>query len=615
MAFSLNPFKRFYHSEENPTENGNQAVQNNSNYNVFRNVNNEIDRIVASRSVISREVEKEQTYANPVWQQFGLDSDFLVMPVATNKKQRIQQYRSMANYPECDWCLDEIADEFIHEDINGNFIKLTLPDNKENLNETRKNILQEQFKYFINLFRFKEEGYNLIKRFLIEGELAWENVIDPKNPDLGIRGVKFLQAEYFENLIDVKTNRPAGILFDTKTLARDIHEILSNNFNGSTQIFNAIAPSYGSFLFDRESCVPLLFSQLTYISLGSTSSDGLITYSMMEKVRESYHQLALLQQAMVILRVTRAPERLLFNVSTGNMNQAYADEFVRNFANSLKAKKVAQPNGDISQIYNPVSMLESYVFGKSNGSDGTSVESVGSSADYEQISDIEYFLRRLMKQFKVPFSRYKTPENAMPAQDQLSYEEHSFLRMIVRLQRRFALGFKNSFITHLKLRDIWDKYQLKDEDIQVELIKPGMYELFEQQKILETQMDIYNKALGDDKEFSKINAMKKYLGYSDDDIEENYKNLIKEKQLTEFTDYIGGQVSEKKGLAGWDPPIKFKADYDAENKEGSEDKGEENGEEGEESGDEGGEEAEAPEAADTSVKSEPEPPPATFGLG
>ena len=128
-------------------------------------------------------------------------------------------------------------------------------------------------------------------------------------------------------------------------------------------------------------------------------------------------------------------------------------------------------------------------------------------------------------------------------------------------------------------------------------------------------MDIYNKALGDDKEFSKINAMKKYLGYSDDDIEENYKNLIKEKQLTELTDFFGGQVSEKKGLVGWDPPIKFKADYEAENKEGSKDKDEEGKAEGEESEDESGEEAEAPEAADTSVKSEPEPPPATFGLG
>ena len=104
------------------------------------------------------------------------------------------------------------------------------------------------------------------------------------------------------------------------------------------------------------------------------------------------------------------------------MNDNYAKAYVRDFANSLKAKKVAQPSHvpgapDVGSVYNPVSMLESYVFGKSDGNDGTSIESVGSSANYEQLEDIEYFLRRFMKQFKVPFSRYKTPENAPPAQD------------------------------------------------------------------------------------------------------------------------------------------------------------------------------------------------------
>jgi len=87
--------------------------------------------------------------ANPIWQSFGIDSNLLVAPLATNKSQRLNQYRSMAQYPECDWCLDEIADEFIHEDAQGNFINLKLPDGKKNLNETRKAILQEQFEQLV----------------------------------------------------------------------------------------------------------------------------------------------------------------------------------------------------------------------------------------------------------------------------------------------------------------------------------------------------------------------------------------------------------------------------------------------------------------------------------
>ena len=143
--------------------------------------------------------------------------------------------------------------------------------------------------------------------------------------------------------------------------------------------------------------------------------------------------LALLEDAAVILRVTRAPERLLFNVSTGRLDQNRADEYVRRFANSLHSKKVATPNGqDVASVYSPVTMLKSYVFGKSSESEGTSVESVGSSASYDEMADIEYFLRKFLKIFKIPWSRYKTPENTIEKNDSITYEEYTFSRMIIR---------------------------------------------------------------------------------------------------------------------------------------------------------------------------------------
>ena len=140
-----------------------------------------------------------------------------------------------------------------------------------------------------------------------------------------------------------------------------------------------------------------------------------------------------MEQSAVILRVTRAPERLLFNISTGKMDQNRADEYVRRFANQLKAKKTPMPDGhDIASTYDPVTMLKYFVFGKSDGNDGTTIETVNSTADYEQLADIEYFLRNFLKQFKIPFSRYKTPENTIERNDTISYEEHSFSMMVMR---------------------------------------------------------------------------------------------------------------------------------------------------------------------------------------
>ena len=216
--------------------------------------------------MIGQQVAEQQPLANPIWQTFGIDSDMLLMPIATNKQDRIMQYRKIAKFPEADWCLDEICDEFIHEDENGNFINLKLPADKNNLNEIRKDILQEEFKRYINLFKLRDEGYNLIKRFLVEGELAWENVIKQDVPSMGIVGVKFLMPEYYETLVDTKTNRPVGLLFDTERYAKDIREILSNNFMGSATVLNAIIPSSASFTFNKDTRIPILYSKFTYIS-------------------------------------------------------------------------------------------------------------------------------------------------------------------------------------------------------------------------------------------------------------------------------------------------------------------------------------------------------------
>lgn len=545
MAFSWNPFA----SRKAPEPIQEQTDVRNPNYEIFNSVNNDIARVVASRSIVSQDIQNNEVFANPIWNTFFQDG-MMAMPITTNKAERIAQYRSMAKLSETQWCLDEIADDFINEDEHGDFIKLKLPDGKDNINETRKGILQNEFKKYMSLFRMRENGYTLIKRFLVEGELAWENVINSKHPENGIIGVKFLPAEYYETLLDQRTNETVGIIFDTKKFSTDIKQILSNNYLGSAQVFNAISPTTTAFTFDKKSCIPMLWSQLTYINSGEYSHDGLISYPIMEKAKQAYYQFSLLKDAAVILRVTRAPERLLFNISTGKMNQNYAEEYVRNFANGLKQRKVASPDGkDIAGVYNPQGMLEHFIFSKSDGNDGTTIETVNSTAAYDQIEDIKFFLKLYVKQFKVPFSRFEQPENAKPADDQIATEEYSFLQQEVRFQRRFAKGFREGFITHLKLRDIWQKYELNEADIEVEFVRPSLYDLYNTQKIVETKMAVYKAALGDDNEFSRITAMKKYLGFTDAEVKENFMNLILEKQYDQLKDYWADQLN-KNGPAG-----------------------------------------------------------------
>lgn len=580
--------------------------ERNPNFDIFGGVSNDIERVVSTKSVISNSVKHVQ-WANPTsFQEF---EGLLALPVATNKTERLGQYRSIAKFPECNWCLNEICNDFIHEDENGKFITLRLPDGKDNLNETRKNVLQAEFERYMEYFHFREDGFDIVKRFLIDGELAWENVIKHDHPEIGIVGAKFLPSEYYETLVDPEINRSIGILFDAEKLGKDIHQILSNGSMTAAPIFNAMMTQSTSFTLNKSNCTPMLWPQVTYISSGMTSHDGLISYPLIEQSMTAYHQLALMQDAAVILRVTRAPERLLFNVSTGRMPQALADDYVRKFAMDLKSKKVATPDGkDIASVYNPMTMLESFVFSKSDGNDGTTVESVGSSAQYEQIEDIELFLRRFMKTLEVPFSRYKTPENVAEKNDSISYEEYAFSRLIMRCQTRFALGFKRGFITHLKLRHIWEDYGLKDSDLNISFVKPVLYDLYQTQMLMETKMNIYD-SIADHDEFSKILAMKKVLGMSDAEIEQNFNNIIKEKQLIQLADFFAEKISEDNPPVDYKSQIRLKNDLkDEQVKSGKKDDKEE-----EESND--SDEDKEPEDEEQEEPAEKKPQAPTFGLG
>ena len=217
----------------------------------------------------------------------------------------------------------------------------------------------------------------------------------------------------------------------------------------------------------------------------------------------------------------------------------------------------------------------------------------------------------------MPFSRYKTPENSLERDDTITYEEYSMARSVIRIQRRMSMGLKRAFITHLKLLNktdktdsLWKQYQLKESDFSIDFVTPVLYDLYQTQKRTTAMMDTY-KAVVDQEELSKINAMKKILKMTDEEIDQNFLNLIKEKQLVALADYYADKIGDD------NKPLDFKSPLRLSGEEGKEDEtsGEESGEE-ETGGEETGGAEEAPEAPATQEggeeKTNEEP---SFGLG
>lgn len=516
-------------------------------------VKRDLENLIARGSVIDS--YDKQSFRMMVPAFATLVDGMQALPVPSNKPDRLAQYRQIANFDECAFCIEEIADDFLHDNESGDFIRLSLDEgNKHKFNATQEEVLQNEFQKFISLFDFRNNGFQYMKQFVIEGEVAWENIINPKLPELGIIGVKKLQNDFYDILID-DTARKIGIVFNKRALQDHVREIISPGYYSSTPAFGSLVNNgyniYNSY--NKDESAVMLWPQVTYVSYSDTSSDDLIVYPLIEKCKQPYYQLALLEDSAVILRVTRAPERLLFNIDTGGMPDRQAEEYVRRFGNDLKQKKVALPganngasgvpNTGMRNAYNPSTMLESWIFAKSEANGGTTVSTVGSSAAYDQIEDIKFFTKKLFKSFKVPWSRFETPSGEHKNDDSISYEEYGFSRQSIRLQRLFARGLTNSFKTHLRLRGIWDEYGISEKDFSISFTPPVLYDIFHIQRLQEFRMGAY-ASLADREEMSKIMAMKKVLHWTDAEIQENYENLNKEAILNSTVQYYAGKVEE-----------------------------------------------------------------------
>jgi len=506
--------------------------------------------------------------------------DLRVAAISTNKIARIQQYQMMSKFPEVDWCIEEVADDFFHEDNNKKIIRFELTDKANKLDDKKKDILKAEFDRVISLFDLDENGFPTIKRYIIEGECCWENVIDIENPEKGIQAVRFIDNKYYDFLKDRDTGDIRGVYVDKTIMKYDLDtSVQSNSVYAAANVFNAInqVPNFAYASYLNELRVPLLWPQITYFNSGIYNTEKTIAYPILEKASSPYQQLMLLHDAAIILRVTRAPNRLMFNISTGDLPEKKAKQLVERYIQNFKSRKVANSKGEVKNSYNAESMLEAYFFWKKDGTEGSSVATLNQTASYDEMKDVEYFLRRIFKSFKVPFSRFKEAEGTLQRKDTITYEEYSFCRFIMRHQKMIASAFKRTYITHLKLRKIWEEYGLTENFIKVTFTPPGLFELYQMQALNSVKFGIYKEMVENDESFSKNLAMKKILGYTDKDIDENAKERRKEKLFEAVTEFFVDKLKAE-GPSNYPSPIPYKGEIiRGKNKDSSEGGGDSGG--------------------------------------
>ena len=472
-------------------------------------------------------------------------TDFIYGSISTSKPVRLQNYRRMSDFPEVGDAIDEICDMAVNYDDNNNLVSLKLRDGK--INQVQESEIQTEFDNFMSLFELDENFYEYVRHFVIEGQLAWENIVDDNDSESGIIGINFIPSESYDFLVDMKGEKK-GICVSTQT---NLYNRSNNNSAISVQggIQMQTADDYmkqkdkkkkdsdgkdgnETISMNELDGIPMPWEQITYMDSGMYNPNKLIVYPVLERARKAFRQLSLIEDTIIIYRLARAPVRLVFNVDTGDMNRGKAEQEVKKIMGQYQSKQFYNPEtGSVSNDYNPHSICDNFWFCKpANGVGGTTVETLdaGGQALWTELPDLEYFLKKLYRSLKVPFKRYKEASINVGRGPEITYEEYKFAKFVMRILNRLGGGFKYGFKQHLKLVGLWEQYDLDDTDFVIKFTAPTIFDLYEQQKLLEIKFTNYDTVTREHPEMSKKMAMKQCLGYTDKYIDENFKSVKEE---------------------------------------------------------------------------------------
>ena len=422
--------------------------------------------------------------------------DYLYALVDTDKPKRLADYRIMASYAEISAALDEICDEIFVKDDKGRYASLKVSESKD---EIIVKELQKNFNNIIELFNLESKGFEYFRAILIDAELYFENVINEKKKEAGIIGIVQIPTEHINPIYDNVQN----MLIKGFLLRKPVIDTSTNN-------------RYTS----KQELIPLERHQVSYFHSGTWNEHKTIRLPYIEVARRAYKQLSLIEDSIVVYRLVRAPERLVFKVDVGNMPAPKAEAYIKRLMQSYWSRRTYDSTqGNSVNVYDPQSMLDSYWFAKRPDGSGTDVVSLPGGANLGQLDDLNYFVNKLYKALRVPSSRLN-PDTKFADGAEILREELKFAKLIIRLQRQFASALKETFITHLKLKGLWEQYKLRETDIYIGLNPPSYFHVARETQIQELKFKTFSDLVGTDA-VSKSYALKRYMGWTDEEVKAN----------------------------------------------------------------------------------------------
>ena len=404
--------------------------------------------------VPSNEEDKSDYYV-----QSGFYGQYVdIEGVYKNEQDLVKRYREMALHPECDSAIEDVINEAIVSDLNDSPVEIEL----SNLpaGDKLKQIIRDEFKSIKEIMDFDRKAHEIFRNWYVDGKIFYHKVIDLKNPSAGIQEIRYidpLKIRFIRKAEQTGPNANFPVPLSRNNEPIDIHQApkIEEYYLYDP---NSSIGSNGSISFRNDAkSVKITKDAITYVTSGLVDRNKQTILSYLHKAIKALNQLRMIEDSLVIYRLSRAPERRIFCIDVGNLPKIKAEQYLRDVMNRYRNKLVYNADtGEIKDDRKYMAMLEDFWLPRREGGRGTEITTLPGGQNLGELADIEYFQKKLYKSLNVPSSRIDVGGGGfnLGRSSEILRDELKFTRFVGRLRKRFSEVFNDMLKTQLILKNI-----------------------------------------------------------------------------------------------------------------------------------------------------------------
>ena len=379
-----------------------------------------------------------------------------------NEHELLKRYREMAIHPEVDNAVEDVVNEAIVSDLYDSPVEIEL--SNVSASDKLKDIIRKEFRYIKELLDFDKKSHEIFRNWYVDGRLYYHKVIDIKKPEQGIQELRYIDPSKMKFVRQEKKLRRGAEGVDlsrTSETSKVLYPEIEEYFVYSPKPNFPIGMASGA---SGQKGIKMAKDTVTYVTSGLVDRNKGSVLSYLHKAIKALNQLRMIEDSLVIYRLSRAPERRIFYIDVGNLPKVKAEQYLRDVMNRYRNKQVYNAQtGEIRDDRKFMSMMEDFWLPRREGGRGTEITTLPGGQNLGELSDIEYFQKKLYRALGVPESRIASDGGFnLGRSSEILRDELKFTKFVGRLRKRFANLFSDMLKTQLILKNIitpedWEK--------------------------------------------------------------------------------------------------------------------------------------------------------------